>query len=54
MHGLENEHEQHINHTLDDGDEVGNGGEGARGGRPLAKESGDWPHHPLEPVDVKL
>ena len=35
-HGL-NEHKQTINLTLNDGDEVSDGGEGARGGHPLAK-----------------
>ena len=37
MHGLENEGKQPRNRTLNDGEEVGDGGEGARGGRPLAK-----------------
>ena len=37
MHGLKNEHKQSINLALNGGDEVGDGGEGARGGRPLAK-----------------
>ena len=54
MHGLENEHIQSINLTLNDGDEVGDGGEGARGGCPLAKALGGRAHHLLEPVDVRL
>ena len=33
-----------INLTLKDGDEVGDGGEGARGGRPLAKALGGRTH----------
>ena len=37
MHGLKNERKQSVNLTLNDGDEVGDGGEGARGGRQLAK-----------------
>ena len=44
MHGLKNEHEQSINLTLNEGDEVGDGGEGARGGRPLAKSLGGRAH----------
>ena len=43
-----------INLKLHDGDEVGDGGEGARGGRPLAKALGDRAHHLLQPVDVRL
>ena len=31
MHGQKNEHKQYINLTLNDGDEVGDGGEDARG-----------------------
>ena len=43
MHGLKNEHNlSHI--TLNDSDEVGDGGEGAQGGRPLAKEMGGRAH----------
>ena len=45
MHGLENE--QSINLTPNDGDEVGDVGEGARGGRPLAKALGVRAHHLL-------
>ena len=52
MHGLEKEHS--INLMLNDGDEVGDGGEGARGGRPLAKALCDRAHHLLQPVDVRL
>ena len=37
MHGLENEDKQPSSLTLNDVEEAGNGGEGARGGRPLAK-----------------
>ena len=54
MHGLENEHIQSINLTLDDADEVGDGGEGAQGGRPPAKALGDRAHHLLQPVYVRL
>ena len=54
MHGLENENKQCINPALNDGDEVGDGGEGARGGRPLAKALGDRAHHLHQPVDVRL
>ena len=45
---------QSMNLTLNDGDEVGDGGEGARGGRPLAKALGGRAHHLLQPVDVRL
>ena len=44
MHELTNEHKQSVNLTLKDGDEVGDGGEGARGGRPLAKALGGRTH----------
>ena len=44
MHGLEKEYKQSINLALNDGDEVGDGGEGARGGRPLAKSLGGRAH----------
>ena len=54
MHGLGNEHKQHINLVLNDGDEVGDGGEGARGGCPLANALGNRAHHLLRPVDVRL
>ena len=53
MHGLENEDKQPSSLTLNDG-EVGDGGEGARGGRPLAKALGDRAHHLLQPVYVRL
>ena len=54
MHGLNNEHKQSINLTMNGGDEVGDGGEGARDGRPFAKALGDRAHHRLQPVDVRL
>ena len=54
MHGLENEHIQSINLTLDDADEVGDGGEGAQGGRPLAKALVARARHLFEQVDVRL
>ena len=44
MHGLENEDKQSSSLTLNDDGEVGDGGEGARGGRPLAKALGDRAH----------
>ena len=47
MHGLDNEDEQHNNLTLNDVEKVGDGGEGARGGRPLAKAVRDRAHHLL-------
>ena len=53
MHGLNNEHKQPINLTLDDDDEAGDG-QGARGGRSHAKELGGRSHHLLQPVDVRL
>ena len=49
-----NKFKQSTNLTLNDGEEVGDGGEGARGGRPPAKALGDWAHHLLQPVDVIL
>ena len=54
MHGLKNEYVQSMNLTLNDGDGVGDGGEGARCGRPLAKALGGRAHHLLQPVDVSL
>ena len=54
LHRLENEHNQSIDLALNDGDEVGDGGEGARGGRPLAKALDGRAHHLLQPVDVRL
>ena len=53
MHGPKNEHKQSINLTLNDGDEIDDDGEGARGGRPLDKALGGRAHH-LQPVDVRL
>ena len=50
MHRLKSEH----NLLLNDGDEVGAGGEGALGGRPLGKALSDQAHHLLQPVDVRL
>ena len=44
MHTLKTEQKQYINITLNDGDEVGDGGEGARGGRQLAKALGGRAH----------
>ena len=44
MHGPKNKHKQPINLALNDGDEVDDGGEGARGGRPLAKALGGRAH----------
>ena len=44
-----------MNHTLNDGDVVGDGVEGgARGGRLLVKALGGRTHHLLQPVDVRL
>ena len=43
MYGQKNGHNL-SNLTLNDGDEVGDGGEGARGGRPFAKALG-WRAH---------
>ena len=40
------------NLTPNDGEEVGDGGEGSRGRRPLAKALGDPAHHLFQPVDV--
>ena len=47
MERLQNEDNQPGNSTLNDGEEVGDGGEGARGGRQLAKVLGDQAHHLL-------
>ena len=46
--------QQSTNLTLNDGDEAGDGGEGARGGRPLAKGLGDRVYHLFQPVDGRL
>ena len=54
MHGLENEDKQLSNLALNDGEEVGDGGECGRGGRPLTKALGDRAHHRLQPVGVRL
>ena len=55
MHGQKNEYfVQSINFSMDDGDEVGDGGEGARGGRPLAKALNGQARHLPQPVDVGL
>ena len=43
MHGLKHG-TQSTNFTLNDGDEVSDGGEGARGGRALAKALGGRAH----------
>ena len=51
MRGLENEHKQSMNLTLNDGDDVG-GGEGARGGRPLANRFGR-PGPPPPPISSR-
>ena len=53
VHGLKPQHKQSINLTLNEGDEVGDGGEGARGGRPLAKVLGGRVHY-LQPEDVRM
>ena len=49
MHAwTKNEHnKQSMNLTLNEGDVVGDGGEGARSGRPLAKALGGRAHHIL-------
>ena len=44
MLGLKNEHKQSINLTLNEGGEVGDSGECARGGGPLAKALGGPAH----------
>ena len=55
MHGPENEHNLlNTNLALGGGDEVGDGGEGARGGSQLAKALGHRAHHLFQPVDVRL
>ena len=42
------------NLTLNDGEELDDGGERARGGRSIAKALGDRAHHLLQRVDVRL
>ena len=54
MHGLENEDKQPSKLELNDGEEVGDGGESARGGRPLANALGDRAHHLFQPVNIRL
>ena len=54
MHELENEDKRPSNHTLNDGEEVSDGGKGARGGRQLAKALHDRVHHFLQPVAVSF
>ena len=51
---VEHEDRQTSNLTLNDGEEVGDGGEGARGGRPLAKALGGRAHYLLQAADVRL
>ena len=53
MRGYPNKR-QNINFTLHNGEEVGDGGESARGEHPLAKVLGDRAHHLLQPADVRL
>ena len=53
MHAWTQNRTQSIKLSLNGGEEVGDGGEGARGGRPLAKTLGGRAHH-LQPVDVSL
>ena len=40
----ENKKKKTVNLTLNDGDKVGDGGQGVRGGRPLVKTSGGRAH----------
>ena len=54
MHAWTRKCTQSINLTLTDGDKVGDGGEGARGGRPLTRALGDRVNHLLQPVDVRI
>ena len=54
MHGLENDDKKSSNLTLNDSKGLCDGGEGARGGRPLPQSLGDRPHHLPQPVDVRL
>ena len=54
LHRLENEHNQSIDLALNDGDEVGDGGESTRVGRPLVKALLNRVRHLLELMDVRL
>ena len=54
MHAWARKLTQSINLTLNDGDEVGDGGEGARGGLSLPKALVDRADHLLQPADVRL
>lgn len=51
---LENQDKQPIIISLNDGESVGDGGEGARGGCPLANALGDGAQHLLQPVHVSF
>ena len=50
MHELENEDQRPSNHTLNDGEEVSDGGKGARGRCLPAEALGDGANHLLQPV----
>ena len=54
MLGLASEGKQPSNVKLNDGEEVDDGGEGARGRRPLAKALDDRARHLLQPVAARL
>ena len=54
MHAGTKKKTQSITLTLNDSDKVGDGGEGAGGGRPPAKALDGRTHHLLQPVDVRL
>ena len=54
MLGLENEGKQPSNLNLNDGEEGGDRGDGARGGCPLAKAFGDRGQYFLHTADVRL
>ena len=54
MHGPQIEDKQLSFHTLNDDDEVGDGAEGVRRRRPLAKALGDRAHDLLPPVGVSI
>ena len=53
MHGLKHG-TQSTNFTLNDGDEVSDGGESVQSEHPLAKALGDRAHHLLQQVDIHL